>query len=111
MPDQPNTANEQERGKQDAPPPVRPSLIPEKGNGHDIQSPKKQEQHPSPQLHPSKPSRIKNCLHMFSKSEWITAFLTSVIAATGVVGIILVIQGGADTKRIRDAAEKQANAA
>ena len=38
-------------------------------------------------------------------------FLTAVIAFTGVVGIWLVIQGGKDTGRIRDAAEKQAGAA
>jgi len=34
--------------------------------------------------------------------------LTAVIAVTGIVGTILVIQGGNDTARIRDAAEKQA---
>lgn len=37
--------------------------------------------------------------------------LTLVIAGTGVVGIILVVQGGRDTKRLVDAAEKQACAA
>ena len=38
-------------------------------------------------------------------------FLTLVIALTGVVGIILVIQGGEDTKRIIKASEDQACAA
>jgi hypothetical protein len=38
-------------------------------------------------------------------------FLTFVIAATGVIGIILVIQGSADSNRLADAAEKQAYAA
>jgi hypothetical protein len=38
-------------------------------------------------------------------------FLTLVIAGTGVVGIILVIQGGKDTKRLVEAAEKSAAAA
>ena len=33
------------------------------------------------------------------------------VAFTGVIGIVLVVQGGQDTVRIRDAAEKQAIAA
>jgi len=56
-------------------------------------------------------SRFKRFLHFFSKSEWVNVFLTSVIAAMSVVGTFLVIQGGKDTARIRDAAEKQACAA
>jgi hypothetical protein len=44
-------------------------------------------------------------------SDVMMVFLTLVIAGTGVVGIILVIQAGADTKRLVDAAEKQARAA
>jgi hypothetical protein len=56
-------------------------------------------------------SRFKRFLHFFSKSEWVNVFLTAVIATTGVVGIILVIQGGKDTERIRNATEKQACAA
>ena len=57
------------------------------------------------------PSRIKRFLKSFTTSERINVFLTAVIAGTGVVGIILVIQGSSDTARIRDAAEKQAKAA
>jgi hypothetical protein len=57
------------------------------------------------------PSRFKRFVRFFSKSEWVNVFLTAVIAVTGVVGIFLVIQGGEDTRRIRDAAEKQAQAA
>lgn len=53
----------------------------------------------------------KSLLRFFSKSEWVNVFLTAVIAATGVVGIVLVIQGESDTARIRDAAEKEAGAA
>ena len=60
---------------------------------------------------PPKPSRFKRFLRFLNKSEWVSVFLTFVIAATGVVGIILVIQGGRDTARIRDAAEKQASSA
>jgi hypothetical protein len=47
----------------------------------------------------------------FFTTERMNVFLTFIIAATGVVGIILVVQGGKDTARIRDAAEKQAKAA
>jgi hypothetical protein len=57
------------------------------------------------------PSRVKRFFKFFTKSEWVNVFLTAVIAGTGVVGIILVIQGSNDTARIRDAAEKQAQAA
>jgi hypothetical protein len=56
-------------------------------------------------------SRFKRFLHTFTKSEWVNVFLTAVIAAMSVVGTFLVIQGGKDTARIRDAAEKQACAA
>lgn len=55
--------------------------------------------------------RFRLLFTFFTKSEWINVFLTAVIATTGVVGIILVIQGSSDTARIRDAAEKQAKAA
>jgi hypothetical protein len=44
-------------------------------------------------------------------SDAMMVFLTLVIAGTGVVGIILVIQGGEDTKRLVAAAEKEACAA
>jgi uncharacterized repeat protein (TIGR01451 family) len=44
-------------------------------------------------------------------SDAMMIILTLVIAGTGVVGIILVIQGGKDTTRLVDAAEKQALAA
>ncbi|MGB8028105.1 MAG: hypothetical protein WCF30_00435 [Terracidiphilus sp.] len=57
------------------------------------------------------PPRTKRFLKFFTKSEWVNVFLTAVIALTGIVGIILVIQGSSDTARIRDAAEKQAQAA
>jgi hypothetical protein len=65
---------------------------------------------PTEQQQP-KPSRLRRFLSFFSKSEWVNVFLTAVIAATGVVGIFLVIQGSSDTARIRDAAEQQASAA
>jgi|HubBroStandDraft_1064217.scaffolds.fasta_scaffold236022_2 hypothetical protein len=64
----------------------------------------------SAQLQPE-PSRFKRILKFLTKSEWVNVFLTFIIAATGVVGVLLVIQGGEDTRRIRDAAEKQAQAA
>lgn len=44
-------------------------------------------------------------------SDAMMVFLTFVIAGTGVVGIILVIQGGKDTQRLVEAAQKSANAA
>lgn len=44
-------------------------------------------------------------------SDVMMVILTFVIAGTGVVGIILVIQGGEDTKRIIKASEDQATAA
>ena len=44
-------------------------------------------------------------------SDAMMVFLTLVIAGTGVVGIVLVIQGGKDTKRLVDAAENEARAA
>jgi hypothetical protein len=45
------------------------------------------------------------------KPEHVMNFLTFVIAGTGVIGIILVIQGAQDTKRLVTAAEKQSTAA
>jgi hypothetical protein len=55
--------------------------------------------------------RFMNWLRFFTKAEWVMVFLTLVIAATGVVGIFLVIQGGEDTKRIIKASQDQACAA
>jgi hypothetical protein len=50
-------------------------------------------------------------VRFFTKSEWMMVILTFVIAATGVIGIVLVIQGGEDTKHIVSATEAQACAA
>jgi hypothetical protein len=55
--------------------------------------------------------RIKSWLHILTSAEWVMVFLTFVIAATGIVGICLVVQGGKDSRRIADAAEKQVSAA
>jgi hypothetical protein len=56
-------------------------------------------------------SRLPTWLFDLEASDAMMAFLTLVIAGTGVVGIFLVIQGGKDTKRLVDAAEKEAVAA
>ena len=56
-------------------------------------------------------NRFVSWLCDLKASDAMMVFLTFVIAGTGVVGIILVIQGGRDTKRLVDAAEKQAVAA
>jgi hypothetical protein len=56
-------------------------------------------------------ARIKGTLNFFTKSEWLNVFLTTVIAGTGVVGIILVIRSGGDTQKMITAAQQQACAA
>jgi hypothetical protein len=56
-------------------------------------------------------NRFKTWLFDLKASDAMMVVLTLVIAATGVVGIRLVIQGGEDTKRIVKASEDQAGAA
>jgi hypothetical protein len=56
-------------------------------------------------------NRFKIWLCDLKASDVMMVLLTLVIAGTGVVGIILVIQGGEDTKRIIKASEDQACAA
>jgi hypothetical protein len=60
------------------------------------------------------PGRLKRVLRWLASPEGtgvMMVVLTAVIAGSGIVGIILVIQGGRDTTRIREAAERQARAA
>lgn len=61
--------------------------------------------------HHSRWNRVVRWVCDLKASDAMMVVLTLVIAGTGVVGIILVIQGGKDTKRMVDAAEKQALAA
>ncbi len=93
-------------GKSDAIQP--PPLAAKEGNGGGGQSP---EQYTDGQEKPTKWGRIRTLRQFFTKSEWVMVFLTFVIATTGVVGIILVIQSSGDTRKIIAAAQQQACAA
>ncbi len=112
MPNEPEGAAEQQRPKNDASPAAPAPLSPEEGNSCSVQSPSEHEQDSNQQQPPPiPPSKWRRPWDFFSKHEWVMVFLTAVIAATGIVGIILVVESGKDTARIRDAAEKQACAA
>lgn len=112
------TSEEQQRQDNAAQPPPPPPTTKE-GNEGGLQHPEEYQQKPEVQQPPpGNPSRFRSLLGFFTKSEWamvgltaVIVILTAVLAGTGVVGIILVIQGGQDTVRIRNAAEQQANAA
>ncbi len=96
-------------GSQAARVPPPPPVVKE-GDANGVQHVEGHQQ-PAPQLKPVKRSRIKRLSRFFSRSEWVNVFLTAVIAGTGVIGIVLVIQSGKDTKKIITAAQQQATAA
>lgn len=108
MPDQPDGEN-REQGQTNSNTP-RPEAPPPKKQGTgEGEHAAKDEKNPSQTQQP--PSRWSRFGTYFTKAEWVNVFLTCVIAGTGVVGIILIIQGGADTQKMIKAAQQQACAA
>jgi hypothetical protein len=112
VPNDPEGTAEQQKAKQDTAPPPPTAFAPKEGDGGGIKGPPDHHDVPNTQQPPpNPPSRWSAFWGFFSKHEWVMVFLTAVIAATGVVGIILVIKGGSDTKKMISAAQQQACAA
>lgn len=85
-----------------------PSPPPGKRRGAAGDDPSENHQNAQPQQNPSNRIRFWG---FFSKHEWVMVFLTAVIAATGVVGVYLVVKGKSDTQKMITAAQRQACAA
>jgi hypothetical protein len=114
MEDSPAGNGEKQGRQKDAPlppPPPPPADIEKAADANGVQHPEEQQQPPEPPQESTLLARTKGILRFFSKSEWINVLLTTVIAGTGVVGVILVILSGEDTNKMIAAAQQQACAA
>jgi len=111
MEDMPGRGNEKEEGERHVS--QRPPALAKEGSATsgDANPQKQSEDFPAQPKRGSRWSRLSPWLRDLKASDAMMAFLTFVIAGTGVVGIVLVIQGGRDTKRLVDATEKEARAA
>jgi hypothetical protein len=115
MKENPKGEPQEQLRQEDAGQPNPPPLTAEIGNEGGVDHPEGQQEQTEKQqkqsLFKQVWAQIKLWLHFFSKSEWVMVFLTFVIAATGIVGIILIVQSGADTQKMIHAAQQQACAA
>lgn len=111
MEDKQTGSVEQQRGTDEGPKaPPRPLRLEAEHAEQPRPDPNVGEARGSEEQPPPPPTRWTRFSSWFNP-EHMNVFLTAVIAITGVVGIILVIQSGKDTERMIRAAEQQANAA
>jgi hypothetical protein len=109
MEDKPCGPSVEEERKKGAPQSPPPSLPNKKEASKSAPAPKDQAQSPTSEVQP--PTRWHRFWQWFCRmtvAEAVMAFLTLVIAGTGIVGICLVIQSSADTKAIVAATQEQA---
>lgn len=111
MEDKPARGSEKEEGAQKVPP--RPTTLTKEDTATSRNTyPQKQGEESATQRKPGpRWNRLLTWLADLKASDAMMVFLTFVIAGTGVVGIILVIQSGKDTKRLVEAAENESRAA
>lgn len=108
MEDKQEGESEQTRRENEGPQHPNSTPFDEEMNTDRLQHPYSQNEEAAPRQTPTQKERWQRIAGFLTRSEWVMVFLTFVIAATGVVGIILVIQGSADSKRLADAADREA---
>src|ERR1035441_1671576 len=114
MDDKPDGTTQKKDGAGDTTNPPPPSLSDEKGAAVGAQDAKNPGQVPNaevPTPTPSRWMRFRRWLITPEGTGVLMAVFTAAIAFTGIIGAILVWQGGKDTSTIADAAQKQVCAA